>query len=101
MIAGGRGRLFDHGLRKITFAETPPLPSYLVAFVAGPFEVVDALRPEDVHSAGARSRLLPEGRRGPGHRTRAGNCHVISNVTHPRSGSHDFCIHVPSNPAMV
>lgn len=32
----------EGGLRKITFAETPPLPSYLVAFVAGPFEVVDA-----------------------------------------------------------
>ncbi len=28
--------------RKITFAETPPLPSYLVAFMAGPFETVDA-----------------------------------------------------------
>lgn len=28
--------------KKITFAETPPIPSYLVAFMAGPFEVVDA-----------------------------------------------------------
>jgi aminopeptidase N len=28
--------------KRISFAETPPLPSYLVAFMAGPFDVVDA-----------------------------------------------------------
>lgn len=33
----------DEGaMKKITFAETPPIPSYLVAFMAGPFETVDA-----------------------------------------------------------
>ncbi len=30
------------GMKKVTFAKTPPLPSYLVAFAAGPFERVDA-----------------------------------------------------------
>ncbi|HKA91137.1 MAG TPA: M1 family metallopeptidase [Haliangiales bacterium] len=30
------------GMRATTFADTPPLPSYLVAFVVGPFEIVDA-----------------------------------------------------------
>lgn len=33
----------DEGaMKRIDFAETPPLPSYLVAFMAGPFDVVDA-----------------------------------------------------------
>lgn len=32
----------DGGWKKVSFAETPPMPSYLVAFMAGPFEVVDA-----------------------------------------------------------
>jgi hypothetical protein len=33
----------DEGaMTRISFAETPPLPSYLVAFMAGPFDVVDA-----------------------------------------------------------
>jgi alanyl aminopeptidase len=31
------------GLKTVTFAETRPLPSYLVAFVVGPFEVVKGL----------------------------------------------------------
>jgi alanyl aminopeptidase len=30
------------GWTKLVFAETPPLPSYLVAFAVGPFDVVDA-----------------------------------------------------------
>ena len=30
----------EPGLKTVTFAETRPLPSYLVAFVVGPFEVV-------------------------------------------------------------
>lgn len=30
------------GVRRITFAKTKPIPSYLVAFGVGPFEVVDA-----------------------------------------------------------
>ena len=29
-------------MRAVTFAETKPLPSYLVAFAVGPFELVDA-----------------------------------------------------------
>lgn len=29
------------GLKQVRFAPTPPLPSYLVAFAAGPFEVVE------------------------------------------------------------
>ncbi len=30
------------GLKRVTFAESRPMPSYLVAFVVGPFELVDA-----------------------------------------------------------
>jgi aminopeptidase N len=30
------------GMKRVDFAVTPPLPSYLVAFVVGPFEVIDA-----------------------------------------------------------
>jgi alanyl aminopeptidase len=30
------------GMKKVVFAETPPLPSEVVAFAAGPFEVVEA-----------------------------------------------------------
>ena len=30
------------GVRRVTFAQTKPLPSYLVAFAVGPFEAVDA-----------------------------------------------------------
>jgi len=30
------------GRKLVRFAETPPMPSYLVAFVVGPFEVIDA-----------------------------------------------------------
>jgi aminopeptidase N len=30
------------GMKRVTFAETPPFPSYLIAFVVGPFDVVDA-----------------------------------------------------------
>lgn len=29
------------GTQTVSFAETPPLPSYLVAFVVGPFDVID------------------------------------------------------------
>jgi aminopeptidase N len=31
----------EGAMKTVTFAETKPLPSYLVAFVAGPFEVID------------------------------------------------------------
>ena len=30
-----------HGMKRVELAETKPLPSYLVAFVVGPFDVVD------------------------------------------------------------
>lgn len=36
-----REKLAD-GLARVTFAESKPMPSYLVAFVVGPFDVVDA-----------------------------------------------------------
>jgi len=32
----------DDGQRVVVFEETPPLPTYLVAFAVGPFEIVDA-----------------------------------------------------------
>ncbi|MBZ0232211.1 MAG: M1 family metallopeptidase [Deltaproteobacteria bacterium] len=32
----------DDGRRRITFAPTPPMPSYLFAFAVGPFDAVDA-----------------------------------------------------------
>lgn len=32
------------GMKKVVFAATKPLPSYLVAFAAGPFDIVDAGR---------------------------------------------------------
>jgi alanyl aminopeptidase len=32
----------DHGRKRVTFAQTKPLPAYLVAFGVGPFEFVDA-----------------------------------------------------------
>jgi alanyl aminopeptidase len=33
--------VLEEGTRRVTFAESRPLPSYLVAFAVGPFEVVD------------------------------------------------------------
>ena len=30
------------GMKTITFAQTPPLPTYLIAFAVGPYELVDA-----------------------------------------------------------
>jgi aminopeptidase N len=32
------------GMKRITFAPTAPLPSELIAFAVGPFEIVDAGR---------------------------------------------------------
>ena len=37
-----QGTPLADGTRLVTFAETLPLPSYLIAFVVGPFDVVDA-----------------------------------------------------------
>jgi alanyl aminopeptidase len=35
-------RIVDGGLKEVAFEPTKPLPSYLVAFAVGPFDVVDA-----------------------------------------------------------
>jgi alanyl aminopeptidase len=37
-----QGAPLADGTQVVTFAETKPLPSYLIAFVVGPFDVVDA-----------------------------------------------------------
>lgn len=47
------------GMKKVVFAATPPLPSYLVAFLVGPFDVVEAGAPSGV----PLRFLLPPGRR--------------------------------------
>lgn len=48
------------GLKTVRFAETRPLPSYLVAFAVGPFELVDAGK---TSIAGAPIRIItPRGR---------------------------------------
>ncbi|HYI00263.1 M1 family metallopeptidase [Hyalangium sp.] len=57
-----QGAPLADGTKVVTFAETKPLPSYLIAFVVGPFEVVDA-------GTFGRSQtplrfILPQGRRG-------------------------------------
>ncbi len=44
------------GWTRFAFAPTPPLPSYLVAFAVGPFDVVPAT---DVPPDGVRTRPLP------------------------------------------
>ncbi len=36
-----QGAPLADGMKVVTFAETKPLPSYLIAFVVGPFDVVD------------------------------------------------------------
>jgi alanyl aminopeptidase len=48
------------GMKRVRFAETKPLPSYLVAFAVGPFDLVDAGR---AGSKGTPVRLaVPRGR---------------------------------------
>ena len=56
-----------NGMKTVRFAETKPLPSYLVAFAVGPFDIVDAGKTR----AGAPIRIVVprgrgEGRRVPG-----------------------------------
>ena len=50
----------SNGMKAVTFAESKPLPSYLVAFMVGPFEVIDG------GSSGARNTkirfVIPRGR---------------------------------------
>jgi alanyl aminopeptidase len=49
------------GWKRVEFAETPPLPSYLIAFAVGPFDVVDAGRSS---SSGTPIRIIaPRGKR--------------------------------------
>src|SRR3984957_12247405 len=43
------------GMKKVVFAPTKPLPSYLVAFAVGPFDVVDA---GEVHPSGIKVRII-------------------------------------------
>jgi alanyl aminopeptidase len=48
------------GMKKVVFAPTKPLPSYLVAFAVGPYDVVDAGR---VGADGAKVRIItPKGK---------------------------------------
>ena len=48
------------GMKKVVFAPTKPLPSYLVAFAVGPFDVVDA---GQVGSNGPKVRIItPKGK---------------------------------------
>lgn len=54
-----RDQPLPDGRRRIRFAPTPPMPSYLFAFAVGPFEIVDA----GATRKGAPMRLLvPRGR---------------------------------------
>jgi alanyl aminopeptidase len=49
------------GMKKVVFAPTKPLPSYLIAFAVGPFEVVDAGK---VGANGVQVRIItPKGKR--------------------------------------
>jgi aminopeptidase N len=50
------------GLKRVTFAESRPMPSYLVAFVVGPFDLVDAGL---VGRAGVPLRFIVPRGRGP------------------------------------
>ncbi len=51
----GRVDLGD-GFTKLTFATTKPLPSYLVAFAVGPFDIVEW---EDMPKTAVRDRTIP------------------------------------------
>jgi alanyl aminopeptidase len=46
------------GMKKVVFAPTKPLPSYLVAFAVGPFDVVDA---GEVRPSGTKVRIITPG----------------------------------------
>jgi len=56
----------QNGLQRITFLPTAPLPTYLVAFAVGPFDVVDgdAIPPNDVRSVSIPLRGLAAKGRG-------------------------------------
>jgi alanyl aminopeptidase len=63
----------DGGRKAVRFAETKPLPSYLVAFAVGPFEAVDAGK-----AGKKRTPLRIIATRG-----RAGEAHYAAEVTGP------------------
>ncbi len=46
----------DGGLKRVTFGTTKPLPTYLIALIAGPFDVVDG---PPVAKTGFRDREIP------------------------------------------
>ncbi len=48
--------LLANGLKRVRFAPTPPLPTYLLAWAVGPLDLVDA---PDMPAHGPRKRALP------------------------------------------
>jgi alanyl aminopeptidase len=48
--------MLDGGLKRVRFATTPPLPTYLLAFAVGPLDVVEA---PPIPPSGPRARALP------------------------------------------
>src|SRR5205823_2346657 len=50
------------GMKAVRFAETKPLPSYLVALAVGPFESVDARRARKERRSGSSLRAEGQGR---------------------------------------
>ena len=54
------------GMKEVQFAETKPLPSYLVAFAVGPFDIVDAGNVGPVKSSERRPRAAHSATAGGG-----------------------------------
>lgn len=48
--------LLDNGLKRLDFARTRPLPTYLIAFAVGPFDVVEG---PPIPAAGDRKTAIP------------------------------------------
>jgi alanyl aminopeptidase len=46
----------ENGLKKVRFAQTPPLPTYLLAFAVGPFDVLKA---PDIPASSVRGFTVP------------------------------------------
>jgi alanyl aminopeptidase len=51
-----REELLEDGFKRLTFATTPPLPSYLLAFAVGELDVVEY---EDIPATAVRERPIP------------------------------------------
>lgn len=65
MPVPGEEKLLDGGLKRVRFATTKPLPTYLVAWAVGPFDVVAAppLPPNEIRKRPLQVRgLAPKGR---------------------------------------